>query len=61
MIETVSIIYGPEIYIQCPSNLETQVILRSHTTVKFLVAIDTFAGVIIILSGVYGNSSDRLQ
>ena len=44
---SVGIIDGTEVYIQCPSNLETQKSsfsdYRSHTTVKYLVAIYTFS------------------
>ena len=33
---------------------------KSHATVKFLVAIDTFMGILIFVSaGFSGNSSDR--
>ena len=48
-INSVGIIDGTEIFIQRPSNLETQKSsfsdYKSHTTVKYLVAIDTFTGV----------------
>ena len=61
---SVAIIDGTEIFIQRPSNLATQKSsysdYKSHTTVKFLVAIDTFTGVFIFVSGGFsGNSSDR--
>ena len=61
---SVAIIDGTEIFIQRPSNLATQKSsysdYKSHTTVKFLVAIDTFTGVFIFVStGFSGNSSDR--
>ena len=46
---SVAIIDGTEIFIQRPSNLATQKSsysdYKSHTTVKYLVAIDTFTGV----------------
>jgi len=45
----VAIIDGTEIFIQRPSNLATQKSsysdYNSHTTVKYLVAIDTFTGI----------------
>jgi len=60
----VGIIDGIEIFIQCSSNLTTQKSsysgYKSHTTVKYLVAIDTFTGVFIFVSpGFSGSSSDR--
>jgi len=60
----VGIIDGTEIFMQQPSNLETQKSsysdYKSHTTVKYLVGIDTFTGVFIFVSpGFSGNSSDR--
>ena len=60
----VAIIDGTEIFIQKPSNLATQKSsysdYKSHTTVKYLVGIDTFTGVFIYVSpGFSGNSSDR--
>lgn len=60
----VAIIDGTEIFIQRPSNLTTQKSVysdyKSHTTVKFLVAIDTFTGVFIFVShGFSGSSNDR--
>ena len=60
----VAIIDGTEIFIQRPSNLATQKSsysdYKSHTTVKYLVGIDTFTGVFIYVSpGFSGNSSDR--
>ena len=50
--------------VQRPSNLETQKLsysdYKSHTTVKYLVAIDTFTGVFTFVSlGFSGNYSDR--
>ncbi len=61
---SVAIIDGTEIFIQRPSNLTTQKLsysdYKSHTTVKYLVAIDTFTGVFIYVSnGFSGNASDR--
>ena len=61
---SVAIIDGTEIFIHRPSNLSTQKSsysdYKSHTTIKFLVAIDTFTGVFIFVSdGFSGNSSDR--
>ena len=61
---TVAIIDGTEIFIQRPSNLATQKSsysdYKSHTTVKYLVGIDTFTGVFVYVSpGFSGNSSDR--
>jgi len=61
---SVAIIDGTEIFIQRPSNLTTQKSsysdYKSHTTVKYLVAIDTFTGVLIYVSnGFSGNASDR--
>ena len=61
---SVGIIDGTEIFIQHPSNLTTQKSsysdYKSHTTVKYLVAIDTFTGVFIFVSpGFSGSSSDR--
>ena len=61
---SVAIIDGTEIFIQRPSNLTTQKSsysdYKSHTTVKYLIAIDTFTGVFVFLSpGFSGNSSDR--
>jgi len=58
------IVDGTEIFIQRPSNLATQKPsysdYKSYTTVKYLVAIDTFTGVIVYISpGFSGNSSDR--
>jgi len=60
----VGIIDGTEIFIQLPSNLETQKSsfsdYKSHNTVKYLVGIDTFTGFFIFSSpGFSGNSSDR--
>ena len=60
----VAIIDGTEIFIQRPSNLTTQKSsysdYKSHTTVKYLVAIDTFTGVFVFVSpGFSGSSSDR--
>ena len=59
----VVIIDGTEIFIQRPSNLATQKSsysdYKSHTTVKYLVGIDTFTGVFVyVLPGFSGNSSD---
>jgi len=53
-----------EIFNQRPSNLETQKSpysdYKSHTTIKYLVAIDTFTGVFTFVSpGFSGNCSDR--
>ena len=53
-----------KIFIQRPSNLTTQKSsysdYKSHTTVKYLVGIDTFTGVFVFISpGFSGNSSDR--
>lgn len=61
---SVAIIDGTEMFIQRPSNLTTQKSAysdyKSHTTVKYLVAIDTFTGVFVFVSaGFSGNSSDR--
>ena len=61
---SVAIIDGTEIFIHRPSNLSTQKSsysdYKSHTTIKYLVAIDTFTGVFIFVSdGFSGNSSDR--
>ena len=61
---SVGIIDGTEIFIERPSNLETQKSsfsdYKSHTTVKYLVAIDTFTGVFTFVSpGFSGNCSDR--
>ena len=61
---SVGIIDGTEIFIQRPSNLETQKSsysdYKSHTTVKYLVATDTFTGVFTFVSpGFSGNCSDR--
>jgi len=61
---SVGIIDVTEVFIQRPSNLETQKSLysdyKSNTTVKYLVAIDTFTGVFIFISqGISGNCSDR--
>ena len=61
---SVGIIDGTEIFIQRPSNLETQKSsysdYKSHTTIKYLVAIDTFTGVFTFVSpGFSGNCSDR--
>ena len=51
---SVAIIDGTEIFIQRPSNLATQKSAysdyKSHTTVKYLVAIDTFTGVFVFVS-----------
>ena len=60
----VAIIDGTEIFIQRPSNLATQKSsfsdYKSHTTVKYLVGIDTFTGAFVYVSpGFSGNSSDR--
>ena len=60
----VAIIDGTEIFIERPSNLATQKSsysdYKSHTTVKYLVATDTFTGVFVYVSpGFSGNSSDR--
>ena len=65
MPNTVGIIDGTEIFIQRPSNLATQKSsysdYKSHTTVKYLVAIDPFTGVFTSVSpGSSGNSSDLL-
>ena len=64
LANSVTIIDGIEIFIQRPSNLATQKSAysdcKSHTTAKYLVAIDTFTGVIVFVSaGFSGNSSDR--
>ena len=61
---SVAIIDGTEIFIQRPSNLTTQKSsysdYKSHTTVKYLVAIDTFTGVFTFISaGFSGNASDH--
>ena len=61
---SVAIIDGTEIFIQQPSNLATQKSsysdYKSHTTVKYLVGIDTFTGVFVFASARFsGNSSDR--
>ena len=61
---SVGIIDGTEVFIQRPSNLETQKSsysdYKSHTTVKYLVAIDTFTGVFtFVSSGFSGSCSDR--
>jgi len=57
----VAIIDRTEIFIQMPSYLATQKSsysdYKSHTTVKHLVAIDTFTGVFVYISP--GNSSDH--
>ena len=58
---SVAIIDGTEIFIQRPSNLTTQKSsysdYKSHTTIKYLVAIDTFTGVFVFVSpGFSGNS-----
>ena len=63
LLNTVGIIDGTEIFIQRPSNLATQKSFysdyKSHTTVKYLVAIDPFTGVFTFVSpGFSGNSSD---
>ena len=60
----VSIIDGTEVFIQRPSNLSTQKSsysdYKSHTTVKYLVSIDSFTGVFNFVSpGYSGNASDR--
>ena len=61
---SVAIIDGTEIFIQRPSNLATEKSsysdynYKSHMTVKYLVAIDTFTGV-FVSAGFSGNSSDR--
>jgi len=62
---SVGIIDGTEVFIQRTSNLETQKSsysdYKSHTTVKYLVDIDTFTGVFTFVSpGFSGNCSDRL-
>ena len=59
----VAIIDGTEIFIQRLSNLATQKSsysdYKSHTTINYLVGIDTFTGVFIYVSpGFSGNSSD---
>ena len=58
---SVAIIDGTDIFIQRPSNLTTQKSsysdYKSHTTVKYLLAIDTFTGVFVSF-GFSGNSSD---
>ena len=64
MPNTVGIIDGTDIFIQRPSNLATQKSsysdYKSHTTVKYLVAIDPFTGVFTFVSpGFSRNSSDR--
>ena len=64
MPNSVGIIDGTEVFIQRPSNLEAQKPSfsdnKSHTTVKYLVAIDTFTGVFTFVSpGFPGNCSDR--
>ena len=61
---SVAIIDGTEMFIQRPSNLTSQKSsysdYKSHTTVKYLVAIDTFTGVFVFVSaGFSGNASDR--
>ena len=61
---SVAIIDGTEIFIERPSNLDTQKSsysdYKSHTTVKYLVSIDPFTGVFNYVSkGFSGNSSDR--
>ena len=61
---SVAIIDGTEMFIQRPTNLVTQKSsysdYKSHTTVKYLVAIDTFTGVFVFVSaGFSGNASDR--
>ena len=61
---SVAIIDGTEMFIQRPTNLSTQKAsysdYKSHTTVKYLVAIDTFTGVFVFVSaGFSGNASDR--
>jgi len=61
---SVAIIDGTEVFIQRPRNLATQKSsysdYKSHTTVKYLIAIDTFTGVFVFVSaGFSGNSSDR--
>ncbi len=61
---SVAIIDGTEIFIQRPSNLSTQKSAcsdyKSHITIKYLVAIDTFTGVFVFVSpGFSGNCSDR--
>ena len=60
----VAIFDGTEIFIQRLSNLATQKSsysdYKSHTTINYLVGIDTFTGVFIYVSpGFSGNSSDR--
>ena len=55
---------GTEIFIERPSNLDTQKSsysdYKSHTTVKYFVSIDPFTGVFNYVSkGFSGNSSDR--
>lgn len=51
---SVAIIDGTEIFIQRPTNLSTQKSsysdYKSHTTVKYLVGIDTFMGVFVFVS-----------
>ena len=64
MPNSVAIIDGTEIFIQRPSNLDTQKSsysdYKSHTTVKYLVSIDPFTGCFNFVSqGFSGNSSDR--
>ena len=64
MPNTVAIIDGTEIFLQCPSNLSTQKSsyseYKSRTTVKYLVSIDPITGVFNFVSqGFSGNSSDR--
>ena len=61
---SVAIIDGTEIFIERPSNLDTQKSsysdYKSHTTVKYLVSIDPFTGVFNYVSkGFSGNSTDR--
>ena len=64
MPNTIGIIDGTEIFIERPSNLTTQKSswsdYKSHSTVKYLVAIDPFTGVFTyVSSGFSGNASDR--
>ena len=61
---SVEIIDDTEIFIQWPSKLETQKSsysdYKSHTTVKYLVAIDIFTGMFTFVSPEFsGNFSDR--
>ena len=51
-----------EIFIQHPSNLMTQKSpysdYKSHTTVKYLIAMDTFTGVFIFVSTGFSGTED---